>query len=113
MNTYHLDDEVKYIDNDENINQGTIVRYFRNGNILLKNKNEECIKIMPNKIVGNMTIINDLINYTKNLEFDYNDKIEYIRQLQKENEEICSVFTFVVSCLIIIICILPYIYIYR
>ena len=81
--------------------------------LILKNKNEECIKITSNKIVGNITIINDLISYTKNLEFHYNNNIEYIRQLHKENEEICSVFKFVVSCLIIIILILPYIIIYR
>ena len=109
MNTYYLDDEVKYIDKDENINQGTIVRYFRNGKILLKNENEEYIKIGSNKIIGNMTIINDLINYTKDLEYEYNNKIAYIKQLQEENEEIYNVFKLIISSLIIIICILPYV----
>ena len=96
MNIYHIDDVIKYVNNENEINQGSIVRYLRNGNIIVQNE-EKNDKVPLKNVVTNVTTINDLINYTNNLEYNYYNKTEYIKQLENEIDEVF----FLLKCFII------------
>ena len=103
MNIYHIDDVIKYVTNNNEVNQGSIVRYLRNGNVIVQNENKND-KIPLKNVVSNITTINDLINYTNDLEYSYNNKIEYVKQLEYEIDEILFIFKcFIIMCTIFVI----------
>ena len=81
MNEYNIEDTVKYISNNNDVKEGIIVRYLRNGNIIIKNENNN-EKITIKNLVGNITSLNNLINYTKDLEYYYYNNLNYITELE-------------------------------
>jgi len=104
MNIYHIDDVVKYVSNNNEVNQGSIIRYLRNGNVIVQNEDKND-KIPLKNVISNITTINDLINYTNELEYSYNNKIEYIKQLESEIDEtllICKIFLIICMMLILL-----------
>jgi len=68
MSSYNIDDEVTYISKNNYTNRGSIVRFLRNGNVIIKNKNKKEEKIINKNIITNLSNINNIITYTKNLE---------------------------------------------
>jgi predicted RND superfamily exporter protein len=105
MNVYHIDDVVKYVSNNNEVNQGSIVRYLRNGNVIVQSEDKNN-KIPLKNVVTNITTINDLINYTNDLEHSFHNKIEYIKQLENEIDEtlfICKCFL-IISMIFLFLC---------
>jgi hypothetical protein len=81
MEEHYLNDLVKYVSNNE-INQGSIIRYLRNGSIIVKNEtHNKDEKILAKNIVSNISIFNKLNNYINDLELDYNYNIKYTTEL--------------------------------
>jgi len=109
MDIYHLDDLVKYVSNTNTINEGYIIRYLRNGNLIIKNENMQ-EKIPFKNVVSNISNINNLIDYTNDLEQKCNDRLLHIQQLEGEIEELfyVSKYTLITVVLFIIVC--PFIY---
>ena len=70
MSSYHIDDEVTYMSKNNNTNRGSIVRFLRNGNVIIKNKNKKEEKITNKNIITNLSNINNIITYAKNLELE-------------------------------------------
>ena len=98
MNIVSFNDTVQYIANNE-INEGVIIRHFRNDNIIVKNKDKE-EKIPLKNIVINISKLNQFFNYTQNLELNYDNNIKYTSELEKNIDNIENI-TFILYIIIL------------
>ena len=98
MNIVSINDTVQYIANNE-INEGVIIRHFRNDNIIVKNKDKE-EKIPLKNIVINISKLNQFFNYTQNLELNYDNNIKYTSELEKNIDNIENI-TFILYIIIL------------
>ena len=107
MNEYRLNDMVKYKSNKNQIADGYISRYLRNGMIIIEDENNNVIeKINYDNLIMNMSWHNEWYNEWYNYTNYLQDKLNNYNII---NEELIINTKYLVYALIIIICILLYI----
>ena len=105
MNSYNIDDEVTYVSKNNDTNRGSIVRFLRNGNVIIKNKNEQEEKINNKNIVSNMD--ENLKKYIDNLEDEIGNSLYNNHVLENHIDDLLYknniLFVFVVALAMYII----------